>query len=88
VTLTVNPSAVFTGAENVGVNATPGRAAPTTVAEPETYPARDVDTLTVDDTPGATPVTVNGNTAPLGVPSVTIPVLPQGMDGVKVYNAL
>ncbi len=84
-TFTVNPVAVDTGVENVGVNAAPCVAVPVTVADPDAYPALVVATLTVDDTPGANPVTVNGRTAPLTVPFVTVPVLPAAIVGVNVY---
>ncbi len=87
-TFTVNPVAVDTGAENVGVNAAPSVAVPVTVAVPDAYPDLVVATLTVDDPPRVNPVTVNGNTAPLTVPFVTTPVPPAAIDGVNVYAEL
>jgi hypothetical protein len=84
VTFTVNPSAVGTGVSNVGFNAAPRSAEPATVADPEANPARDVATLTVDDTLGATPVIFNGNDVPLAGPDVTVPVLPATINGVNV----
>jgi hypothetical protein len=82
----VKPSVVGTGVENVGANAARS-AAPDTVPAPDRYPVLDVDTLTVDEIPAATPVTVNGSTLPLTVPVVTVPALPAVIDGVKVYTA-
>jgi hypothetical protein len=87
VTLTVNPVAVDTGVSNVGT--APARSdVPVTVRIPDAYPVLVVTTFTVDDTPAANPVTVNGREVPLGVPAVTVPVLPGTIDGVKLYAAL
>jgi hypothetical protein len=87
VTLTVNPVAVDTGVSNVGT--TPARSdIPVTVAAPDVWPVLVVATLTVDDTPAATPVIVNGREVPLGVPAVTVPVLSGAIDGVKLYAEL
>jgi len=87
VTLTVNPVAVDTGVSNVGIS--PVRSdVPVTVPIPDAYPVLVVTTFTVDDTPASNPVTVNGRIAPAAVPAVTAPVLPDGIDGVNVYEAL
>jgi len=84
VTFTVNPSAVDTGVENVGTGAA-GKVVPVTVATPDSYPDLVVATLTVEDTPAATPVTINPRVAPLAVPSqTTVPVLPAAIVGVNV----
>jgi len=88
VTFTVNPSAVATTVENVGVNAAPRAAEPVTDADPDAKPVRVVATLTIDDTPPVNPVTVNGRKVPLAVPAVTIPVLPGAIDGVNAKAAL
>jgi hypothetical protein len=45
-------------------------------------------TLTIDDAPTANPLTVNGKTAPLAVPFVTVPGLPAAIVGVNVDAAL
>jgi hypothetical protein len=87
VAVTLNPSAVDTGVEKSGGRRAAG-AVPVTVPAPDAYPALVVATLTVDDTPAATPVTVNGRIAPAAMPAVTVPVLPDGIVGVNVYAAL
>ena len=80
----MNPSAVGTGVENVGVNAAPKAAEPDTVADPAAKPVRVVAILTVETTPRVNPVTVNGRIAPLAVSVETAPGLPAAIDVVNV----
>ena len=54
---TMKPSEVLTGAENVG-DVPVSRADPVTGVEVVVYPDRTAVTVTVDEAPGASPVTV------------------------------